>query len=301
MAASTNKSPSCKIISDWWVLLLVLLAPLSALAGPQAAHRTSGDTVRIEEIQFVSHGTKLSGTLVLPRNGRIHAAVVFIHGSGKQTRNMALGQRFAAEGIAALVYDKRGAGESGGVYEGEQSVSEKNISLLADDAVAALRALASHPSLQGVPLGLAGISQAGWIAPLAAQRSPHAKFLVLWSAPVSKVSEEDIFSKYTRDADSETVPTYRIALESRTTEYIWPDFLGRDTDSSEDLGGLSIPGLWIFSDNDTSIPADLSIDRLRGLRKRGHGYDYVLFSGLGHNNMEQTFETATGWIRRSVK
>ena len=54
------------------------------------------------------------------------------------------------------------------MYEGEQSVSEKNISLLADDAVSALEALASHPSLKGVPLGLTGISQAGWIAPLAA-------------------------------------------------------------------------------------------------------------------------------------
>jgi pimeloyl-ACP methyl ester carboxylesterase len=265
---------------------------------PTLAASQSAAGLRIEEVEFLSRGTKLSGTLVLPRNGKIHAAVVFIHGSGKQGRNLQWARRFASTGIAALVYDKRGAGRSGGEYEGNQSVSEANISLLADDADAALRHLAQHASLKTVPLGLAGISQAGWIAPLSAQRSRLAKFLVLWSAPVCKVSEEDIYSKYTRDAGGTTVPSYRQALESRTEKYLWPDFLGRDTDSSEDLARLSIPGLWIFSDNDASIPVDLSIARLETLKAAGHAYEYVLVPGLGHDNMDGTFGIATEWIRR---
>jgi len=161
--------------------------------------------------------------------------------------------------------------------------------------------LASHPSLKGVPLGLTGISQAGWIAPLAAARSRLATFLVLWSGPVCKVSEEDIFSKHTADAAGQTVPSYQQVIDSRTEAYVWPDFLGRDTDSREDLDRLSIPGLWIFSDNDSSIPVDLSIARLQTLRKNGHRYDYVLFSGLGHNNMDRTFAVATDWIKRLSK
>ena len=228
----------------------------------------------------------------------MHAAVVFIHGSGKQTRNMGWAERFAKEGIAALVYDKRGAGKSGGEYEGEQSVSEKNIALLADDANAALKKLASHPSLKGRPVGIAGISQAGWIGPVAAEKSNLARFLVLWSSPVGKVSEEDIFSKYTADRDSHTAPTYDEALRSRTEEYVWPAFLGKDTDSSESLKKLSVPGLWLFSDNDGSVPVGLSIERLQALRRGGHRYDYVLFSGLGHNNMDGTFATAVDWIKR---
>ena len=228
----------------------------------------------------------------------MHAAVVFIHGSGKQTRNLGWAERFAKEGIVALVYDKRGAGKSGGEYEGEQSVSEKNIALLADDAISALKKLSSHPSLKGIPVGFAGISQAGWIGPLAAEKSNLAKFLVLWSGPVGKVSEEDIFSKYTSDRDSHTAPTYDEALRSRTEEYVWPAFLGKDTDSSESLKKLSIPGLWLFSDNDGSIPVGLSIERLQALRMGGHRYDYVLFSGLGHNNMDGTFATAVDWIKR---
>ena len=260
--------------------------------------KSIGETLRTEEIEFVSHGDTLSGSIVLPA-GDIHAAVVFIHGSGKQTRNLGVAEQFARGGIAALVYDKRGAGKSGGEYEGSQNVSEKNISLLADDASSALRRLSTHASLKGVPVGFAGISQAGWIAPLAAERSDLAKFLVLWSGPVCKVSEEDIYSKYTSDADGQAAPPYDEALKSRTEKYVWPEFLGRDTDAGQDLERLSIPGLWIFSDNDSSIPVDLSIDRLQGLRKAGHRYDYVLFSGLGHNNMDQTFSVATDWIRRA--
>jgi pimeloyl-ACP methyl ester carboxylesterase len=270
------------------IVALVLLYSIRAL----------GDEYKVEDVEFLSHGDKLSGSIVFPINQKVHSAVVFVHGSGKQTRNMVWAESFAREGIAALVYDKRGAGKSGGVYESEQSVGEKNIVLLADDAVAALKALANHPALKGVPLGLTGISQAGWIVPLAAEKSKLVNFMALWSGPVCKVSEEDIFSKYTADLDGKEVPGYEKALNSRKQKYIWPDFLGKDTDSSESLAKLQIPGLWIFGENDGSVPVDLSIQRLKKLRHSGHRYEYVLFSGLAHNNMPETFATVTDWIKR---
>ena len=267
--------------------LLLMFAP--ALVMAQA---------RIVDIEFVSHETRLAGSLVLPESRAPHAALVFVHGSGPQARNLDLARRFADAGIAALVYDKRGAGKSAGHYEGEQSVSEQNIALLSDDAAAALNVLAHRAELKGAPIGIAGISQAGWIAPLAAEKSGIARFIILWSGPVCKVSEEDIFSIYTRDKDAAVAPPYREALSSRKDPYVWPDFLGKDTDPADSLARLSIPGLWIFSDNDGSIPVDLSVERLQVLRRAGHRYDYVLFSGLGHNNMDGTFATAVEWIGR---
>jgi pimeloyl-ACP methyl ester carboxylesterase len=253
---------------------------------------------RIEEVAVPSHGVVLAGSLVLSGEQPIRAGVVFIHGSGKQARNLDLAKKFAAHGIAALVYDKRGAGQSGGEYEGDQSVSGPNIQLLADDAAAALAVLADHPALKGVPTGLAGISQAGWIAPLAAANNPRAKFLVLWSGPVCKVSEEDIYSKHTTDGDMAPPPPYAEALAARQVPYRWPAFLGRDTDAAADLGKLKIPGLWVFSDNDGSIPVDLSVAKLRALAAAGHRYDYRVFEGLGHNNIDSTFDTVVEWIRR---
>ena len=255
---------------------------------------------RIEDVTFASHGVTLAGSIAWPA-GKPVAAMVFIHGSGPQSRNLDLARRFAGEGIATLVYDKRGAGKSGGTYEGNQSVSEKNITLLADDAAAAFDALANNSALRDVPLGFTGISQAGWISPLAAAKSAKARFLVLWSGPVCKVSEEDIFSKYTTDGDMTDVPAYATALAARKEPYVWPGFLGRDTDSAVDLAKLAIPGLWLFSDNDGSIPVDLSIAKLRALRSGGHAFDYALFSGLGHNNIDGTFAAAVDWIKRKAR
>ncbi len=257
-----------------------------------------GDEFEIEPVEFKSHSDQLSGSIVFPKEGEIHAGVVFVHGSGKQERNTYWAKRFASEGIVALVYDKRGVGRSGGEYESQQSVSEKNITLLADDSVAAINVLRAHPRTKALPLGLTGISQAGWIVPLAAEKSQAVDFMVLWSGPVCKVSEEDIFSKYTSDLDGKRVPSFEEALKSRKTKYIWPDFLGKDTDPSDSLAELKIPGLWIFGEYDGSVPVDLSIRRLRKFVESGREYEYVLFSSLGHNNMEETFSTASDWIQR---
>jgi pimeloyl-ACP methyl ester carboxylesterase len=260
--------------------------------------RAHGESFKREDVRFTSNNVQLSGSIFLPKDKEIFAAVVFVHGSGKQTRSLFWAEKFAEKGIAALVYDKRGVGDSGGSYESERSVGEKNIGLLADDAVSALAVLSKHRALTDVPLGLAGISQAGWIIPLAAEKSTIPKFMVLWSGPVCKVSEEDIFSKYTADMDGKKIPSYDEAINSRKEKYRWPDFLGKDSDPSDSLAKLHIPGLWIFGTGDGSVPVDLSIKRLESLRKSGHEYNYVVFSGLGHNNMVETFSTATDWIIR---
>lgn len=252
---------------------------------------------RVEHVSFASHGATLAGSIAWPADTPPVAALVFIHGSGPQARNLALARRFAASGVAALVYDKRGAGQSGGDYEAEQSVSGSNIALLAADAVAALELLADRIEPTGAPVGLAGISQAGWIAPLAATRTNRARFLLLWSAPVCKVSEEDIYSKHTADQDGPDRPTFEDALAARRHPYVWPGFLGRDTDAAEDLAKVRVPGLWIFGDHDGSIPVDLSRHQLHRLRAAGHRYDVRVFPGKGHNNMTATFDAAIDWLR----
>jgi uncharacterized protein len=271
-----------------WLMLGLIFCAVGAFA----------EEFKTEDVWFVSNKVQLSGSIVFPKDKEIRAAVVFVHGSGRQERNLVWAEKFAEQGIAALVYDKRGVGKSEGKYESEQSVSEKNILLLADDAVAALEVLSKHPQLKNIPLGLTGISQAGWIVPIAAQKSSAARFMVLWSGPVCKVSEEDIFSKFTADLDTAEMPTYAQAFNARKEKYYWPDFLGKDTDPSESLKKLKIPGLWIFGAEDGSVPVDLSISRLNQLRQPDHQYNYVLFSGVGHNNMPETFATATDWILR---
>ena len=274
------------------VIVLVLLSEVSA-----------AEKYRIEDVEFESRGATLSASIVEPIDRETYAAVVFVHGSGPQSRNLDIAKRFADDGIVALVYDKRGVGKSGGGYESKQSVSDKNIDLLADDSLAAANFLSSYHAGKNLKIGVSGISQAGWIVPLAAKKDkaaekPVVDFMLIWSGPVCKVSEEDIFSKYTADSDSDRVPSYLEALNARKRAYVWPAFLGRDTDSSEDLATLDIPGFWIFGKDDGSIPVDLSMQKLELLEQAGKPYQNVLFSSTGHNNMAETFATATDWVKR---
>ena len=96
------------------------------------------------------------------------------HGGGAQRREFVwgLGYVLAARGIAVLIYDKRGVGESKGNW-GEASFED-----LADDAVAGAKFLQSNSEIDPKRIGFWGLSQGGWIAPLAASRFPDAAFAV---------------------------------------------------------------------------------------------------------------------------
>jgi uncharacterized protein len=270
-------------------ICVVATCSAAAVSGPAAE----------EEVTFDSRGARISATIVFPQEEAIVAGVVFVHGSGPVRRDLGLARRFADQGIAALVYDKRGVGRSGGEYDRPTAISGANLDLLAADAAAALDALRAHPRTRGMPVGLTGLSQAGWIVPLAAAANPETAFIGLWSGCVCRVSEEDIYSQYTSDRDFAARPAFDDVVALRSEPYVWSEAFGRDTDASVSLRELEIPGLWIFGADDGSVPPDLSISRLEELRReRPDRFGYILFSGLGHATIDATFDTMTDWIRR---
>ncbi|MDX1942377.1 MAG: hypothetical protein SFU99_17565 [Saprospiraceae bacterium] len=63
-----------------------------------------------EKVFFKNGDITLAGTLLLPKSSKPCPAVVFIHGSGQETRNNYLkeAKSWLEQGYAALVYDKRG-------------------------------------------------------------------------------------------------------------------------------------------------------------------------------------------------
>ena len=105
----------------------------------------------------------MKGTVFAPEGFPALAAVVLVHGAGQEHRNPGFARAFAERGIAVLTYDKRGVGQSGGVYAGQElgtnNVSRLNLELLSLDAAAALRALGREKPLHGVRLGFGGVSQ----------------------------------------------------------------------------------------------------------------------------------------------
>lgn len=152
------------------------------------AERWPRMALRSTTTRFRSGGVTLVGELIEPPAGRgaPPPLVVLVHGSestpyvGGHTR---LPYLFAAQGIAAFVFDKRGTGASGGAYT-------QNFSRLADDVVAASAEARRLARGRYRRFGLYGGSQGGWVAPHAANAA-GADFVVVGFGLVLTPLEED--------------------------------------------------------------------------------------------------------------
>ncbi|ANN18119.1 alpha/beta hydrolase [Amycolatopsis orientalis] len=141
------------------------IAAVMAVSSPIPAAASAGD------VSFTSHGVTLHGTVVAPEGGGAAPGIVMVHGSGEHDRDdyRAEAEAFAKAGIATLIYDKRTAG---------YSLFERDYSVLADDALAAVQALRSRPGVDPARVGVWGLSEGGWVAPLAASKSEDVAFVV---------------------------------------------------------------------------------------------------------------------------
>jgi uncharacterized protein len=135
---------------------------------------------------FTSDGLKLRGKLVRPTGRGPFPAVVIVHGSGRESAvdTYYMPYLFAMHGIATLVYDKRGTGGSEGDYT-------QNFHVLARDVVAAVDWLHGQRWIDPARIHLAGYSQGGWIAPLAATKIPGIRSLLIGYGPMVPVTGED--------------------------------------------------------------------------------------------------------------
>jgi pimeloyl-ACP methyl ester carboxylesterase len=115
-------------------------------------------------VSIASGEITLSGVLLSSDEGELLPGIVFVPGSGPGERSelLEIATRFAENGLAVLVYDKRGSGQS----EGDWVTS--SLHDLAADAAAAYRFLVEQPQVDSMRSGFWGISQGGWIVPLAA-------------------------------------------------------------------------------------------------------------------------------------
>lgn len=134
---------------------------------------------------FKSHGTTLAGRLLMPKGTGKVAVVVFVHGSENSSAldDWPLQRILPAEGVGMFVYDKRGTGRSGGTYT-------QAFSLLADDAVAAVQEARHLAGARLSRIGFHGTSQGGWVAPIAANRTPVDFVIVAYGLAVSVIAED---------------------------------------------------------------------------------------------------------------
>ncbi len=259
-------------------------------------------SVTTKDIKFVSEGETLAGTIFKPDH--ISAAVVLIHGSGREKRMTEFATLLAKNDIAVLTYDKRGVGESAGIYAGPEvgtnNVDASNLTLLSLDASAAVDVLSKDLSDNKISIGLIGASQAGWIIPLTAEKNKKVKFMTIFSGALITVKEQLRFQFYTNGNsnfwDTHTEEDARAHIMNDPDKYEFTD-----TDPVNTLSKLSIPGLWIFGGKDIQVPVNLSIEHLNTLKSKGKHYEYTLFPALGHNtsasNSEEPMKEALKWMK----
>ncbi|WP_083792903.1 prolyl oligopeptidase family serine peptidase [Kribbella flavida] len=150
--------------------------------------------------------------------------------------------------------------------------------IIADDAVAAVRLLREHPGVASRRVALWGHSQGGWIAPLAAVKAPQVAFVVTVGASAVRPDRTQLWSKRTylthagvspRLLDPIGVNLSRMLIAARL-------FGGTANDPLANLGQLRQPLLGVFGEQDRSTAPGESLRLFRQALERGGNQHYTL-------------------------
>lgn len=131
---------------------------------------------------------RLSGMLILPEGQGPFPTAIIIHGSGTSRRNsvwyLSVAQHLQQQGIAVLLPDKRGSVKSEGEWLGT------SFEALATDTIAAVEFVKQQQVFEYSTIGLIGMSQGGWIAPIVASKSDDVSFVVSMSGAAVTTEEQ---------------------------------------------------------------------------------------------------------------
>jgi pimeloyl-ACP methyl ester carboxylesterase len=185
--------------------------------------------------------------------------------------------------------------------------------LIAQDALAGVAYLKSRPEIIGDRIGLSGFSQAGWVIPLAASQSRDVAYFIILSGPVTSVGHENLYSSLTDNGNSATQMTQE-ELMRRLSAAPHSGF-----DPVPLIADLEQPGLWLWGDQDKSIPVPESETNLKGLFDAGRSnLTYSILPNADHNLQQTTqglfneipsspgyhsdyYTTVAAWLEEHVK
>jgi pimeloyl-ACP methyl ester carboxylesterase len=271
-------------------------------------------------VEFRNGPVRLAGTLAMPVTPGRHPAVVFAHGSGPEVRwgtNRFLADRFARAGIAALVFDKRGTGASGGDWR------SATLEDLARDLLAGVDLLAARDDVDAARIGLHGHSEGGIVAPLAETLADgRVAFVIAEDTVVGRIRDQDLY-RVTGDIQSQSwspadktkaLELYGIFLDVASGDrpyaeferaragaqgQAWFEYLGLPPKEHwlwafyRGRGNLDTRGIWrqvthpvliVYGERDRLVPVDLSVRRLEDiLDTRPVSYAALVIPRAEHN------------------
>ena len=273
----------------------VLVKQLSS-AEPRQLDRVALADTQHFEISFKNQtqNLALAGLLFVPEGDGPFPAAIVIHGSGTSRRDngwyLTLTKHLQNSGIVVLLPDKRGSEES----EGDWRTS--SFADLATDTRAAIEYLREQRSIPISRIGVIGMSQGGWIAPLVAEQEDELAFLVSMVGSVVTPREQLLYEENHNLRQVGFLPGVSNVLAyigSANVRYLAQPELYKlivDYDPLPYWRNISIDSLALFGADDTNVPSAVSTKRLMALNnphvrvKVYEGSGHALESPRGHSN-----------------
>jgi len=272
------------------LLLVLLIVPVIVKQVLPSERRqydwVSLDETRYSEVVFPNSKQRLSlaGMLFVPPGDGPFPAAVVIHGSGTSRRDsgwyLTLADYLQRNGIAVLLPDKRGSEKS----EGEWRTADFHD--LATDTMAAIEFLRNQQIVAVSGIGVIGMSQGGWIAPIVASESDNLAFIVnmVGSAvtPIEQLSYEENHNL----RQMGFLPGFSNIITMMSTAYIrnvaQADFWSgiAEFDPLPYWQKVNVPALILHGADDTNVPSEESAARLVSLGK--DNIEVRIFEGSGH-------------------
>lgn len=235
-------------------------------------------------VKITSGDITLNAAYYSPVDGTTtNAAVVIVHGSAPSTYdNVGFYSSLATKlGMSVLAFDKRGCGESGGVYENfTVNRSKEWFDLLAQDVICCLNWLKNQPGIDKHKIGLLGGSQAGWIMPLTASLDTTVSFIIAGEGATVSAGEEDFHSNLTGDGSGMGISIKEADKKLKT-------FNGESGfDPKPILKNLNTKILWFFGTKDDVIPVSASIEVLNDMNNKNHEIIVLPYGDHNFRNVE---------------
>jgi pimeloyl-ACP methyl ester carboxylesterase len=252
------------------------------------AERLPGYGYRIEPFSVQVEGVTLAGTLFLPRDrpGPVPGAVI-IHGSGASDRDnywyMTFADALVRSGLAVMLPDKRGSGQSGGDW------FTTGLAGFASDVAAQVAALREQPAVDPGLVGLVGMSQGGHIAPMVAPRVDPA-FVVNISGSAVPLNEQ-LVHELSQDMKRDRLPGILDAAVRPISVWVvkrrrpaWWATNG-PIDPIDHWAEVTAPAVTLYGrlDELDNVPVARSVERLDSLALPN--MDVWVFEGVGHGLM----------------
>lgn len=248
-----------------FIFVVVLLLPLIFnKKGHRHFEAPSLSDIDYSEVFFTNetNNLQLAGMLMVPEGEGPFPTVVIIQGSGPSFRDngwyLSVVKHLQDNGIAVLIPDKRGCEKSEGEWIGA-SFDE-----LANDAISAIEFIKTQDRYEHSSIGLVGMSQGGWIAPLAETKSEDVSFIAsLSGATVS--TDEQLLHEEIYNISEYTYPFIAKMIAPITTKRIkkmahFSAFAGFDP--LPYLKDVDVPVLFAFGEGDKNVPVSACIERL---------------------------------------